>query len=187
MEAIIPSVEDNHTDDLTGDDHTGDFVGAIVGRWRSLRPDLDPTPMLVIARIARLAALTDELLRPPFAAAGIANGDFDLLAALRRQDPPHETNPGELALAMLVTTGATTKRIDRLERQGYVTRRPSDLDGRGRIVALTAAGLDLVDELLAVHLANEASILTPLTPTQRNELALLLGALATSVERPVQV
>jgi DNA-binding MarR family transcriptional regulator len=183
MEARIPSVEDN----ATPDDLTGDFVGAIVGRWRGIRPDLDPTPMLVIARIARLAALTDDLLRPPFAAAGIANGDFDLLAALRRQDPPHEANPGELALAMLVTTGATTKRIDRLERQGYVTRRPSDVDGRGRIVALTPAGLGLVDELLAVHLANEASILAPLTPTQRDELALLLGALAASVEEPVHV
>ena len=88
---------------------------------------------------------------------------------------------------MLVTTGATTKRIDRLERQGYVTRRPSDLDGRGRIVALAPAGLGLVDELLAVHLANEASILAALTPTQRNELALLLGALAASVEGPVHV
>jgi DNA-binding MarR family transcriptional regulator len=174
-------------DDPTDDGQIGDFVGAIVDRWRDIRPDLDPTPMLVIARIARLAALTDDLLRAPFAAVGIANGDFDLLAALRRQDPPHEANPGELALAMLVTTGATTKRIDRLERQGYVTRRPSDLDGRGRVVALTPAGLRLVDELLSVHLANEASILAPLTSTQRDELALLLGALAASVERPGQV
>ena len=177
-------MEDNNNHDEHTPDENADFVGAIVERWHSIRPDLDPTPMLVIARIARLAALTDDLLRPPFAAAGIANGDFDLLAALRRQDPPHEANPGELAQAMLVTTGATTKRIDRLERQGYVTRRPSDLDGRGRIVALTPAGLDFVDELLAVHLANEASILADLTPTQRSELAVLLGALAASVERP---
>ncbi|HEY5874910.1 MAG TPA: MarR family transcriptional regulator [Ilumatobacteraceae bacterium] len=169
------------------DNHTQDFVGAIVERWRRIRPDVDPTPMLVIARIARLAALTDALLRPPFAIAGLTNGDFDLLAALRRQDPPHEANPGDLAMAMLVTTGATTKRIDRLERQGYVTRRPSDLDGRGRIIALTPAGLGLVDELLAVHLANEAVILAGLTPTQRDELALLLGAFAASVERPVRV
>src|SRR4026209_2866340 len=106
MEAILPSVEDNDTPD----DHNGDFVAAIVERWRDIRPDLDPTPMLVMARGARLAPLPDDLLRPPFAAVGIANGDFDLLAALRRQDPPHEANPGELALAMLGTTSATTTR-----------------------------------------------------------------------------
>jgi DNA-binding MarR family transcriptional regulator len=180
MEDIVPSVEDA--------DHLGvDWVGAIVGRWRTIRPDLDPAPMLVIARIARLAALTDDLLRPPFAAAGLANGDFDLLAALRRQDPPHEASPGELAQAMLVTTGATTKRIDRLERQGHVTRRPSDSDGRGRVVALTAAGLRVVDELLAAHLANEASILSRLSPTQQDDLARLLGALATALEAATHV
>jgi DNA-binding MarR family transcriptional regulator len=163
--------------------HLGaDRVGRIVARWRDIRPDLDPTPMLVIARIARLATLTDELLRPPFEAAGLTSGDFDLIAALRRQDPPHAASPGELALAMLVTTGATTKRIDRLERQGYVTRRPADGDGRGRVVTLTVAGVRLADDLIASHLANEASILRSLTPTEQDDLAGLLGALAAALE-----
>ncbi|MBI5089980.1 MAG: MarR family transcriptional regulator [Actinobacteria bacterium] len=159
-----------------------DWTGHIVERWRELRPDLDPTPMLVVARIGRLAVLIDELLRPPFAAAGLAAGDFDLLAALRRQGPPHEARAGDLATAMLVTTGATTKRIDRLERQGYVTRRTSDVDGRGRVVALTVDGLELVDRLLAVHLANEASIVSALTVRQRRDLGALLGLLASSIE-----
>lgn len=159
-----------------------DWVAEIVRRWRAVRPDLDPTPMLVIARIARLAALIDDLLRPPFAAAGLSNGDFDLLAALRRQEPPYEASPGELASAMLVTTGATTKRIDRLERQGHVTRRPSDRDGRGRVVALTPAGSRLVDGLFAAHVGRQASILSTLTGTQKGELASLLGSLAAAVE-----
>ena len=143
--------------------------------------------MLVIARIARLAVLIDDRLRPLFAASGLANGDFDLLAALRRQGPPNEASPGDLALAMLVTTGATTKRIDRLERQGYVTRRSSDIDGRGRVVALTSSGTRLVDELFAVHLANEAVILSPLSGPQRSELAHLLGELALTVEGAARV
>ena len=164
---------------------SGDSVGRIVERWRAVRPDVDPTPLLVIGRIARLDALIDARLRPPFAAAGLGDGDFDLLAALRRQGSPHEASPGELARTMLVTTGGTTKRIDRLERQGYVTRRPSEIDGRCRLVALTAAGRRLVDDLLAVHLANEASILAPLPPTQRDELARLLEALAVVVEGAV--
>lgn len=162
-------------------------MASIVDRWRDIRPDLDPTPMLVIGRISRLAALIDDRLRPPFAAAGLANGDFDLLAALRRQGPPHEVSPGELAVAMIVTTGATTKRIDRLERQGYVTRRRSDADGRGRVVALTSSGRRLVDELIAVHLANEAAILSALTGSQRAELDHLLGDLAVALEGAVRV
>jgi DNA-binding MarR family transcriptional regulator len=167
-------------------EETWDRTEQIVRRWREIRPDLDPAPMLIIARIARLAVLIDDLLRPPFAAAGLASGDFDLLAALRRQGPPNEASPGDLAVAMLVTTGATTKRIDRLERQGYVTRRPSDTDGRGRVVALTTAGRNLVDRLFTVHLANEASILAALPETQRSDLADLLAELAKTVEAAVQ-
>ena len=167
------------------DNRPEDWVAQVVGRWRAIRADLDPTPMLVIGRIARLAALTDDLLRPTFAAAGLANGDFDVLAALRRQGPPHEASPGELAAATLVTTGATTKRIDRLERQGYVTRRPSRTDGRGRVVALTPRGRRIVDRLIATHLDNEATILAGLSPTRQHELADLLGELARRVEGAV--
>jgi DNA-binding MarR family transcriptional regulator len=161
---------------------TSDWTAKIVDRWREIRPDLDTEPMLVIARLQRLAALVDDLLRPPFAEAGLANGDFDLLAALRRQGPPHEARPGDLATAMLVTTGATTKRIDRLERQGHVTRRVSDVDGRGRVVALTPSGRRLVDRMFAAHLENEASMLAPLGERRSRQLASLLGELALSVE-----
>jgi DNA-binding MarR family transcriptional regulator len=159
-----------------------DAVAQIARRWRVIDPALDSSPMLVIGRIGRLAAYVDARLRPPFAAAGLATGDFDLLAALRRQDPPHELSPGELADAMLVTTGATTKRIDRLEAQALVGRRSSTTDKRGRIVALTEAGRVLVDELMPEHLDNEASILAALTPAQRADLAQLLSILLASLE-----
>ena len=164
-----------------------DFVGTVVERWREIRPDLDSTPMLVVARIARLAVLLDNELRPPFAAAGLASGDFDLLTALRRQGPPHEASPGELAAAMLVTTGAATKRIDRLEAQGYVSRRIANGDRRGRVVALTEVGRQFADDLFGVHLTNEARILQPLTTAERDQLARLLATLATSMEEDSRV
>lgn len=175
MEAILPSMEDGP-----------DAVERIVGQWRAIRPELDATPLLVIGRLQRLAAELDERLRPPFAAAGLANGDFDLLATLRRQAPSYAASPGELAAAMLVTTGATTKRIDRLEQQGLVTRRASATDGRGRVIKLTAAGRRLVDRLIAVHLANEAAILEPLGAAKRAALADLLAELTTIVEGATQ-
>ena len=122
MEATLPK--------KVGSQTRLDTVGAIAHRWCEIRPDLDPSPLLVIGRISRIESLVDARLRPPFAAAGLTSGDFDLLAALRRQGPPHESTPGELATNMLVTTGGITKRIDRLEAQGFCTRRTSPLDQR---------------------------------------------------------
>lgn len=161
-----------------------DRVAAIADRWREIDADLDPSPLLVMGRLARVAALVDQRLRPPFASAGLSDGDFDLLAALRRQPPPHELRPGELATEMMVTTGATTKRIDRLEAQRYVTRRVAATDGRSRVVKLTTAGRTMVDELMKVHLDNEAAILRRLTAAQRGALAELLGDLLGALETP---
>jgi DNA-binding MarR family transcriptional regulator len=59
----------------------------------------------------------------------------------------------------MVTTGAMTKRLDRLERRRLVSRRQSDVDGRGRVIALTPRGRELIDEAFTAHLANERRLL----------------------------
>ena len=111
-----------------------DRIAEIVGQWRRERPDLDPTPLLIIGRIQQLAAVLDEALRPPFAAADLGNGDFDVLAALRREGEPYALTAGQLSHRMLVTTGAVTKRVDRLIARGLVSRSVSAADARGRVV-----------------------------------------------------
>ncbi|SFF85425.1 DNA-binding transcriptional regulator, MarR family [Actinopolymorpha cephalotaxi] len=138
--------------------------------------------MLVLGRIQRLASVCDPILRPPFADAGLAPGDFDVLAALRRSAPPHALPSGELARATLVTPGAVTKRVDRLAAAGLVTRTRDPEDARGRIATLTTAGRRLVDKLMRAHMLNEAAILETLDDREQRQLASLLGKLLTSVE-----
>ena len=155
------------TDDL-------DHVGRIIAQWGVHRPDLDVSPMGLIGRLHRLAARLNDELRPVFAAAGLGDGDFDVLASLRRNGPPHELTPGELGATTMVTSGAITKRIDRLERAGLVTRTVSELDARSRRVALTPKGRRLVDELVEQHVANEHRLVSGLSEGDRRELARLL-------------
>lgn len=138
------------------------------------RPDLDVSPMGIIGRLHRLAQVLDEELRPVFEEAGLGDGDFDLLATLRRSEPPHELTPGQLAASAMVTSGAVTKRIDRLERRGLVRRRISEDDARSRRVTLTDEGFALVEELLDRHVANEHRLVAGLDDLERTRLAHLL-------------
>ncbi|MEW2144423.1 MarR family transcriptional regulator [Micromonospora vinacea] len=154
-----------------------DRITEIVGQWSRERPDLDPTPLLIIGRIQQLAAVLDVALRPPFAAADLGNGDFDVLAALRREGRPYTLTAGQLSHRMLVTTGAVTKRVDRLIARGLVSRSVSAADARGRVVGLTPAGVALTDRLIEEHLANEAAILRGLTDNDRKTLERLLAAM----------
>ncbi len=80
-----------------------------------------------------------------------------------------------------MTSGAVSKRLDRLEGRGLVERRPSDTDGRSRTVVLTAQGRRVIDAAMDDHVANEARLLAALDDEDRATLGLLLGRLASSL------
>jgi DNA-binding MarR family transcriptional regulator len=161
-----------------------DRVARIQAEWARERPDVDVRPQGVIGRLHRLAAhLTDEL-QVVYRRHGLGEGEFDVLATLRRAGAPYERAPGELAQFTMVTTGAMTKRIDRLERAGLVTRRRSAVDGRGRVVALTPAGTRLIDRAFTEHMHNERRLLDQLSPGEAEQLEALLTTWLARVEPP---
>jgi DNA-binding MarR family transcriptional regulator len=161
-----------------------DHVARIQAEWGRERPDLDVRPQGVIGRLHRLAGHLTEQLCVVYRRYGLAEGEFDVLAALRRAGEPFERAPGELAQFTMVTTGAMTKRLDRLERAGLVTRRRSSTDGRGRVVALTSAGRELIDRAFTEHMANEHRLLSELTDEEATQLEALLTTWLARVEPP---
>jgi len=159
-----------------------DAVDRICAQWAVERPELDTGPMAVVGRIHRVAGLLDTGLRTVFAEAGLGNGDFDVLAGLRRAGAPYTLTPGQLTASLMVTSGAVTKRIDRLERAGLVARSRSDADGRGREIRLTDEGLRLTDDLVARHWANEDRLIGALSQRERDQLVGLLRKLLVDLE-----
>jgi DNA-binding MarR family transcriptional regulator len=153
-----------------------DRVARIQEEWRRERPDLDVSPQGVIGRLHRLAgALTAELVAV-YERHGLGEGEFDVLATLRRSGPPFERAPGELAEHTMVTTGAMSKRIDRLEAAGLVRRRAAGpADRRRRVVSLTPAGRELIDAAFTEHMANEARLVAELDPADRADLERILS------------
>jgi DNA-binding MarR family transcriptional regulator len=158
-----------------------DHVDRVLEQWARERPDLDASAMGVVGRINRLASALDPPLQRVFARFGIGRGEFDVIATLRRTGAPHELTPGALLESMMVTSGTVTKRVDRLERAGLVARKPDPHDRRGVLVGLTPVGLELVDQAVEEHVANEERLLADLTRAEREQLARLLRILGESV------
>lgn len=150
-----------------------DSVDRIVGQWHTTRPGVDVSPIEVIGRISRLSRLADKRLGENFARFGLQDWMYDVLGTLRRQGEPYALTAGELVGQTMVTTGAITHRIDRLEEQGLVERTGTD-DRRKVVVRLTPRGLELVDEVLPAHLDTEREILAALSERERQTLATLL-------------
>lgn len=156
---------------------TDDAVDRLLAQWARERPDLDTRPMGVVGRVSRVARRIDLAQRATFARFDLDPAAFDVLATLRRSGEPYALTPGDLMRTAMVTSGAITQRLDRLEARGLVVRGPHPDDGRGVLVTLTGAGRILVDEVLPAHLATEERLLAPLTAAQRAELAALLALL----------
>ncbi|MGN6611690.1 MAG: MarR family winged helix-turn-helix transcriptional regulator [Angustibacter sp.] len=153
-----------------------DHVAEVMAQWRRERPDLDVSPQGVIGRLHRLAAALYAELDTVYSRFGVSDGEFDVLATLRRAGEPFELTPSQLAQWTMVTSGAISKRLDRLEAAGLVRRERSATDGRGRVVRLTAAGRELIDEAFTAHIANEHRLLEGLAARDRVELERLLVA-----------
>ena len=148
-----------------------DHVDLILEQWAEQRPDLDASPMAVLGRLKRLTQLVDNELRRNFARHDLDSASFDVLATLRRSNSEHRLTPAGLMRSSMVTSGAITQRLDRLEARGLVSRKPSETDGRGVEVTLTAEGLRLIDDVLPTHLETEERLLAALPKAEREQLA----------------
>ena len=105
----------------------------------------DPSLDAELAEVVRCAVagwpdqqhITAELVRSMLRPVGLTSGQFSLLMALNRPQPPSLKPVAEL-LAMDRTT--LTAALKPLERRGFVQIVPDAADRRSRLLVLTAAG-----------------------------------------------
>ena len=137
--------------------------------------------MGIIGRVSRLSVLFDGELRRNFAKHDLDRASFDVLATLRRSNAEHSLTPAELMRSAMVTSGAISQRLDRIETRGLVSRVPSETDGRGVRVTLTAKGLRLIDTVLPTHVDTENRLVAGLSASERDHLMDLLRTLLESL------
>ncbi len=163
-----------------------DGVDALIDQWRAERPDLaqDLWAMGIIGRLGRLYLLASRQIEAVLATAGLNLGEFDVLAALRRSGEPFVLRPVDLARGLMLSPAAMTSRLDRLEAAGWVRRQADKEDRRSIGVALTAAGREVVDRAVSIHLANEVALLAPLSGAECATLDGLLRRLLAGLGAP---
>ncbi|WP_129840114.1 MarR family transcriptional regulator [Streptomyces sp. RFCAC02] len=156
-----------------------DAVDLIVGQWREERPDLSAAlePMEVMGRIQRMQRVHEQHFRKLRDAFGLAMGEIDMLFTLRRSGPPYTLTAGAFLKAAMVTAGAVTNRIDRLEDKGLVERVRESADRRSVQIRLTEHGKAVADDMITTHLREYERILSALGARQREQIASGLRAI----------
>lgn len=159
-----------------------DSVDRIREAWAARDPELDTSPLEVVGRLLLAAQYLRRALVASLEPLGLSFGDFDVLNTLRRVGDQRGTHPSYLAQSALVTTGAMTARLDRLERAGLITRAPSPTDRRAVVVRPTERGERLAEQALHAVIAADEAFLEPLSERQRQTVAASLKLLLLHAE-----
>ena len=161
-----------------------DHVDFVLGQWHEQCPDLNVSSMAVFSRLFRLHTLAAREVDTTFREYGLHQGEFDVLATLYRAGPPHALNPQALVSALLLSSGAMTNRLDRLQEAGLLIRKPNPDDRRSVVVSLTPTGLRVIKAVLADYLAKLEQLLSPLAAADRKHLATLLRQMLCAHDTP---
>lgn len=155
-----------------------DLLDSVLRDWQRERPDLDASAMAVVGRIVHLGssmkAKTGQLLRD----FDLHYTDLDVLATLRRMGDPFRLTPTELMRSVLLTSGAMTATLRRLEDKALIDRAADETDRRVRTVSLTRSGFDLIEKAIVVRFVDASRSVDSLTDKERAALASLLRKLS---------
>ena len=160
-----------------------DPIDRILEQWSRERPELDSSGFGIAARVLRLGKLLERRVTRALAPLDLSLWAFDVLATLRRHGEPYRLTPSELSRATMLTSGAMTNRLDRLEARGLVRREADPGDRRGVRVVLTERGLELVDKAIEVRFAEARSAVATLSAGDRRTLENLLRNLLVELDR----
>jgi DNA-binding MarR family transcriptional regulator len=101
--------------------------------------------------------------------------------------PRSSMRVGDLARALRLTVGGTSKLVDRIERAGLITREPDPDDRRASRAALTTAGKRKLTTALKSYEAEVGSILGGvLSPEEQHQMSGYIARLLTSLDQPEQ-
>jgi DNA-binding MarR family transcriptional regulator len=164
------------------DREADDTIDRFIVEWTAERPDLDFNYLATIGRILRVSAHLRERMDAWLSPFGLTWEMFDLLASLRRSGGSNGLRPTDLYEACMLSSGATTNRIDRAEKLNYAVRRPDPEDGRATRIALTKRGHALAEKAMTEHSTRAGEIADGLTAKEQEQLAFLLRKMLRSFE-----
>ena len=167
-------------------DDRQDVIDRCIPAWEREFPEMDISTEALVGRIHKISRHIMKALNDTAAEFGLTISDWDMLSALRRQGAPYRLSPTELAKELMLSSGAMTNRLDRLEEAGLVRRSPDPGDRRAIRVELTDKGREVWSEAVGVQAAKERMFAGELTVEDKEQLNSLLRRMMLTLEKKTE-
>ena len=147
-------------------------------RHKELVPEINPAAVIAMLRIKTVSEeIQDSILDVLQQTYHLSEGKFCALIVLHQRGG-NGMAPSELAEKVGVTRATISNMLQRMERDGLVDIRPAEQDGRGKILKLTQAGCDFMEEILPPHYLRVSKLMEKLTEDEQKKLIMLLEKLS---------
>lgn len=147
-----------------------DKLDRVVEQWEKEKPHLDTSAMQLIGRIMQLCKHFENQIALCHKSYNLKMGEFDVLATLRRSGNHYCLTPAQLINSMMLTSGAMTNRLDKLEIKGLIKRVHSKQDRRSVTVGLTETGIALINKVIEEHVNLQHELVSSLPEKDRSYL-----------------
>lgn len=154
-----------------------DRLDHVAEQWAKEKPHLDTSAMQLIGRVMHLSKHYENQIALCHKAYDLKMGEFDVLATLRRAGNHYCLTPAQLINSMMLTSGAMTNRLDKLETKGLIKRTHSKQDRRSVSVGLTKTGVELINKLIVEHVDVQNELVSSLPEKEKLYLNGLLKTL----------
>lgn len=159
-----------------------DLIDTLIYEWKQERPELDSSAMEIVGRILKLSKLLERRASEALSSYNIHYTDLDVLATIRRSGTPYELTPSQLMKSVLITSGAMTALLNRLEKLELIYRSTNSSDGRVKLVGLSLKGSKLIDEAIETRFIEASESIKILNKTESTALSSLLKKLLMSLD-----
>ena len=147
-------------------------------RHKKLVPEINPAAVIAMLGIKMASdEIQQSILDVLQQSYQLSEGKFCALVVLH-QYGEKGVAPSELAAKVGVTRATISNMLRRMERDGLVNIQPAAQDGRAKVVILTKAGCEFMEEILPPHYLLVSKLMEKLTEAEQKELITLLEKLS---------
>ncbi len=155
-------------------DEVDEHAVSAAAKW----PVIDPEVEGIVVRIDKIDRLIDKTAMVNLARFDLTHEEFKVLISLHKGPRTH----GSLSHELMVSTGAMTNRLDKMERTGLVTRKPDPSDRRGVLLELTDSGRQRLGDYIELAGGRERELLSALDEDEKQQLNQLLRKLLAALQ-----
>jgi DNA-binding MarR family transcriptional regulator len=145
-------------------------------------PQIDPEVEGIVDRVDAIQKHSTRIFEDTLAEHGLNRGEYKLLLRLKTRTEDRQLSAGDLSKMLMLSSGAMTNRLDRMESAGLVRRVPDPRDRRGVLVQLTDKGEQLLDRAVTASATEDAKLFEALNKRERTQLNQLLRKVLLSLE-----